>query len=897
MSSMTRGAIVRPIYYLFDQGTLVGSSDAQLLERFVANRDETAFEALIARHGRSVQAVCRDVLRDPHDADDAFQATFLILVRKAGSLWVNGSLAAWLHRVARRVAIEANRQKTRRRAFEKSDAGIERAQASTRAWTVALGEAIHEEIDRLPEKYRVLIILCDLEELTRDEAARRLGWPPGTVAGRLARARMLLRDRIARRGQFDVGADLNMADAKRGEVPVVWITKAAQLATLSPAGNMKIPGGALVGGAALARSVTRAMTVANVKNIAAIFIAAALVPAVIALAVSKAPSATRPTAVFALQEDTASKPVSGPRMSPHAKVPVAGVVVLQDGLPAKGTRVFYSTLDHGLSYGEVRATTDVDARGRFSLDIPPVEAPMPGWVGTGVLWAFRPGSLVASMPVYRGALPEGLPQRLVVGPPARARFEVRCPDGTPAVGARIEPRVLNRNNSSVPDGLAALIGADTLTSARGRAVMNAFFLEEIETIRVTFEKFGQQDFSFGSEELTSDTRVVTLQPVGRLKGRLVGEPDAIRRRSLNVSGFSRPGDPVQRSFIQEITTDDDGRFDIPAIAVGRHGIQTVPRFDLPWYADTEGLLDVESGQTTEVVLSLQRAVPVHGVVREKDTKKGIGGVRVAAALAETAAMTSGEDGTYEGFVPPGATWVTPRALPPGYVMPIFEFGQVVVPKGAGDFTLPPLELTRAGEVHGLVVGEHARPVAGAEVEASWNLVVARRGPARHRLSVRTGPDGRFVFDRVPDGVEVALSARHHAFRTAEPRLSRTGETSILRLEPASCVALFGRVVDLAGRPIAGANVHLRSRPSIVPNGWAKDGDPVEFESGYVLVTDALGRFRSPEELDPNAHYVAYASAADRRYTRTHWMQGDRRSFGDLVLQPETETAAAPKSPR
>ena len=198
MSSMTRGAVLRPIYYLFEQGTLVGSSDVQLLERFVATRDETAFEALVARHGRSVQAVCRDVLRDQHDAEDAFQATFLILVRKAGSLWVKDSLAAWLHRVARRVAVEANRQKTRRRAFEQS--GVEIDMAPTRGQTPfeALREAIHEEIDRLPEKYRAPIILCDMEELTRDEAACRLGWPPGTVAGRLARARMLLRDRIAR---------------------------------------------------------------------------------------------------------------------------------------------------------------------------------------------------------------------------------------------------------------------------------------------------------------------------------------------------------------------------------------------------------------------------------------------------------------------------------------------------------------------------------------------------------------------------------------------------------------------------------------------------------------------------------------------------------------------------
>ena len=100
MASLKSGAVFRTIGYLFDRGSCVGASDAQLLERFVAGRDEAAFEALVVRHGRSVLAVCRHILRDPHDAEDALQATFLILARKARSLWVADSLAAWLHRVA-----------------------------------------------------------------------------------------------------------------------------------------------------------------------------------------------------------------------------------------------------------------------------------------------------------------------------------------------------------------------------------------------------------------------------------------------------------------------------------------------------------------------------------------------------------------------------------------------------------------------------------------------------------------------------------------------------------------------------------------------------------------------------------------------------------------------------
>src|SRR5262249_54590797 len=152
MASMRWGAVLRPIHCLFEKGRFVGWSDAQLLERFVALCDDAAFEALVARHGRSVHAVCRDVLCDPHDAEDAFQATFLILARKAGQLWVGDSLAAWLHRVARRIAVEANRQKARRRAVEQTGLDVDTARAERGDDRGILAQLLHEEIDRLPEK-------------------------------------------------------------------------------------------------------------------------------------------------------------------------------------------------------------------------------------------------------------------------------------------------------------------------------------------------------------------------------------------------------------------------------------------------------------------------------------------------------------------------------------------------------------------------------------------------------------------------------------------------------------------------------------------------------------------------------------------------------------------------
>jgi RNA polymerase sigma factor (sigma-70 family) len=888
-----RSAVLRPIYRLFHEGTLVGSSDAELLEQFVARRDERAFEALVVRHGRSVQAVCLDVLRDAHDAEDAFQATFLILARKAGALWVGDSLAAWLHRVARRVAVEANRQKARRRAVETTGLDIEPAQAVTAAtpsWGT-LPQALHDEIDRLPEKYRIPIILCDLEALTRDEAARRLGWPPGTVAGRLARARALLRDRLVRRGHAEWSGFAILGQTRfvaHGDALAAWIKTTARLLSSSSVGGLKSSGAATGGSAALGQGVIRAMMWTRLKTIAVAFFAAGVLPAVLALAVAKARLEPAPDEVLlAFQKGPAAQAADRPSTKP-AKASATGTVVLLDGAPARGARVFVSVIEHAYGHAQLRAQASADPQGRFSLDFPPVIVATAGWVGTGSLWAYRPGSRVAFLPVYRGALPPGLPQRLVLGPPARAVFEVRGPDGKPVADARIEPRGLNSHYTNVPDELASIIGTSTITDAHGRAIMTAFDPEEIASVLVMSATYGRQDFHLAFQELVAEPRVLTLRPAGRLAGRLVGDPESVRHQPLQVSSFSPPGDADQWSFVRDITTDDEGRFDIPAIDVGPHGVRTIPRSDYPWYAHSEGLVDVKPGQTTEVVLTLKRATRVRGFVREKGTGKPIEGVRVGVTVAETAPMTTDPNGHYEGYVPPEITNLSPWWVPPGYAMPIYALRQQRIPEGAVDVEMPTLELAGAGELVGLVVDDRARPVAGAEVVAYWILEETGPGTRQHRLTARTGPDGRFVVDRVPVEAEVKLTAHHGGVRTDGPRTSRVGEATILRLTVEDGVSLEGRVLDPNGRPMAGAYVHIRSARRNSPHGPIVGSELVAFESGSILVADAEGRFRTPPGLDADAEYAAYASAPGYRSSRTYWTRGGVKVFTGLVLRPETD---------
>src|SRR5580704_16032279 len=185
MTTMHTGAVLRQIDRLFGTGTVAGLSDAQLLGRFRTQRDEAAFVGLVARHGPMVLTVCRGVLRDPHAAEDAFQATFLILVRKAGTLWVRDSVAGWLHRVAHRVALQARADAVRRRARERETGEAALVQGDEQGPHEELRALLHAEIGRLPDRLRLPVVLCDLEGLTRDQAAERLRWTEGALRGRL----------------------------------------------------------------------------------------------------------------------------------------------------------------------------------------------------------------------------------------------------------------------------------------------------------------------------------------------------------------------------------------------------------------------------------------------------------------------------------------------------------------------------------------------------------------------------------------------------------------------------------------------------------------------------------------------------------------------------------------
>jgi RNA polymerase sigma factor (sigma-70 family) len=209
MSANPFSLVLRSIRQRFGLDATGASPDALLLERFVRTGDESAFAALVERHGAMVWGVCRRVAGDAHVAEDAFQATWIVLSRKARSVKDGDSLPGWLHRVAYRLSLAARARPT----VPLEDAPAEAPGPEDEAAQREVRRVIDEEVSRLPEKYRLPVVLCFLEGRTHAEAAAELGWPVGTVAGRVARAKDLLHARLTRRGLDPSALPLPLAAA------------------------------------------------------------------------------------------------------------------------------------------------------------------------------------------------------------------------------------------------------------------------------------------------------------------------------------------------------------------------------------------------------------------------------------------------------------------------------------------------------------------------------------------------------------------------------------------------------------------------------------------------------------------------------------------------------------
>jgi len=275
----SNSSFAKDIRTLFEIGVLANLSDGQLLERFVDARtgneaSEAVFAEIVRRHGPMVHRVCRDILKNPHDTQDAVQATFVVLIRKADSVRSRESIASWLYGTATRVARRASTDAANRRPRERLVAVPEVIEpVHDEGWS-----ELHEELARLPEKYRVPLVLCYLEGMTTEAAARQLGCPQGTVLCRLSRGRERLRSRLVRRGLTASSALLALgrfSEARAVAMPAGLVGSTVRAALRFAADGSAAIGAGVVSarGLALAEGTLRTMLMTKIKLLGVLLLA------------------------------------------------------------------------------------------------------------------------------------------------------------------------------------------------------------------------------------------------------------------------------------------------------------------------------------------------------------------------------------------------------------------------------------------------------------------------------------------------------------------------------------------------------------------------------------------------------------------------------------------------
>jgi RNA polymerase sigma factor (sigma-70 family) len=630
---------------LLEDGSLAGLSDGQLLTRFLDAPQpvsEMAFALLVERQGPMVLRVCRDLLRDPHDAEDAFQAVFLVLARRAAAIRKEDAVGCWLYGVARRISLRLRRQIARRRTLERGRRAFAVPAEAAPAPPSDPWPELYEEIDRLPSSFRAAVVLCDLQGNSYEQAARLLHCPLGTLQSRLARGRRRLRQRLERRKLGPAPALL----ASRPSLPpvsqelVARTVEAAQgfaTASLAPAGAV-VP--ALAAAELRHAAMARALAIAAVGLVAAsAMVGAALVP-------GGRPEEPR-GAALSPPPQARNEPVVVRVVDPQGR-PVPGIAVETTGFDLDETRVLRTDADGFLgvpatalgggltllarnrddSLGWVEFQ-DADPKGAAGTRADPVLMrlrPLAHRVRGTVL--DRQGKGIAGaevvaqgLGVRAGGMQEGQmfvlrPEQLPSLPRARTdqegRFEIVLPDRVGAHLVAWHPRFISNGMHAEPDALTAA--------------------------------------------------AITLEPAGTIAGRVVdaatGQPVLGTRLSAQLIDYHRV---FRGGGWGEARADDQGRFAINGLEPGVYNLLFEKAPGRPGAAarGVEGLR-VRAGQSTAALVKVIEGRPLRGLVLDQQTRQPVPGVMVGCygparpqSGAQVMARKTDATGAFTFFVPPG----------------------------------------------------------------------------------------------------------------------------------------------------------------------------------------------------------------------------------------------------
>jgi RNA polymerase sigma factor (sigma-70 family) len=861
MGAAQAGIVLRHLRELVSVDGASNLPDPDLLARFTRSHDEGAFTALVKRHGPLVLGVCRRVLGNPHDADDAFQATFLILARKAGSIARTTALPCWLYQVAYRVALKAKGQAATRKKCEQR-AGERQADDPLAEITgrELLG-VLDEELQTLPEHHRGPLVLCYLEGHTCEEAARRLGCSPRTLKRWLEQARRCLGRRLARRG-LGLSAALLAAGASRAAVP-------SRLAAETAAGALRL--GAAPGATAsppvssaavaLAEGALRAAPAAKLRTLSVLAtlagVAALAVGALALPGADSSPPAASPgrggaaaaparpllPAAGAGKEMPAPRPRTPPKgeKADHPVMLISGVVVNAEGKPLANAPVAVAGLSRDIGRGgdlvteqtRVLAQGKTDAEGRFRLKAPGANR---GRFFNLYALARAPGHGLAVRGLNLALAANDVTLKLAPEQPVRGRLVDL--QGQPAAGVTVLVGWVGqaRNGEShgvhfhtPPPGLAVW-PEPVKTDAQGRYTVRGLGAAETVSLAVRDDRFAPQSLFFGAPTLTKEING-SLSPAQFIEGQVL-QADTDK--------------PVAHALLTVYSSDREagsyGGLGGRADAEGRFRLNPYPG---KWFTvsarapEGEPYLSLEkrfqwpAGKVKmRLDLKLPRGVLVRGKVTEAGSGKPVPQASVQYFPQEKdnpdlprgflsgwqAIEKSGADGAFQLAVPPGPGHLL--VIGPGgeYIHEEISNGMLYEGRPSGMRYYPDavvrLALKKATKVHevavtlrrgvtvtGRVLGVDGRPLKGKALMMTRLNVTPLSPFWRFPVEVR---DGQFELRGLdPEkSYPVAFLEPAKAWgATVQISGKQAGKPVTVKLQP--CGRAVARYVDGAGKPLAG----------------------------------------------------------------------------------------------
>jgi RNA polymerase sigma factor (sigma-70 family) len=849
----------------------VDDTDRDLLARFAADRDQEAFAALVRRHGPMVFRVCRGVL-SRHDAEDAFQATFLILGRRARKLRPRESVGGWLHTVAYRTAQKARVAAARRGRHERNVLARPAVDPLAEMSVREAHDLLDRELARLPDRFRAPLVMCYLEGLTREEAGRCLGWPAALVKSRLEQGRERLRARLTARG-LSLPAVLTAALVAEGTataaLPSGLVTAAVTAATASADVSAEV--------AQLAEGMVNAMAHRSTRLLVAIVLGTGLAGAgasVLGLRAAADPPATAPPANA--KTDTPQPPAAPQAMR---------VVVLDpQGKPLPGAKVHSSIWTHEK---DVKANRDyeTDAAGAALVELPKSFYILRLWASKKPFVAmfshWEQNELVSG-----AAVPAAYTMRLETAVTAGGR--VVDEQGRPIAGAKMQVSISGEKKPAHGDGrtfyntwLAERDDAPT-TDAHGRwQITGVPAPSSVElSLIVTHPDFRSDEIWQQSQKasgvttamLRQGTAVVTLKRGVVVTGR-VTDPDG---KPIKDAIVIHGDDPYSSHEPCKFPTDADGRFRLPALPPRQTTLTVVA----PGYAPQLRKLNLQS-QATAQDFRMGRGKPAR--LRVVDAA----GQPVPNASALLEAWRGSESIRWDHNpnhpkVPPtkiptqtgsDGVWEWPDAPEGPVKVSVWKSGFAHIEcEVAGDGPERTVVLKADPRITGRVTDAGTgRPIPSFTVipinvlRKDW--LDAERGKAE------AGTDGRLNYHATRTDIPLRLQIEAAGYRSETGPQFRVGDQSNrvqdFRLRPSPPIT--GTVVDSARRPVARAKVLLAT-----PTETAHFGG--DHRGNHQVETDPAGRFEFPDPGEPSAVFVQ----SDAGFARAE-LPPDTHDVGTLKL--------------